>query len=132
VAPLLAGSEGGPLPGFDGETEAGSGEPVFAEHGRQVAVVHAGRYFARDRSPGATTAPDGRPWSRKSPALPARRASLPADAGRPFGYEPAEAEPGGLEALLAGFLRQDPVAPDYRPEVPEETRARLRALGYEE
>jgi arylsulfatase A-like enzyme len=128
----LAGAEGRALPGLASGAEP-AGDPVFAEHGRQVAVVHAGRYFARDRSPGASVGPDGKPWGKKSPALPARRASLPA-AGFPGPYEagPAQEEDGALERLLAGFLEEGSVAPAYRPEVPEATRARLRALGYEE
>jgi arylsulfatase A-like enzyme len=129
----LAGAEGRPLPGLAAGAEPGAGDPVFAEHGRQVAVVQAGRYFARDRSPGASAGPDGKPWGRKSPALPARRASLP-ETGIPDGYEvaPAPEADGPLEGLLTGFLGRGSLGPVYRGEVPEATRARLRALGYEE
>jgi arylsulfatase A-like enzyme len=127
----LVGSEGRPLPTLRGAPEARS--PIFAEHLRQVAVVHAGRYFARDRRPGATAAADGRPWGRKAPALPARAAALPPDPGAPVPYEVSgPGDQSDLEPLLAEFLARPSAAPRERAEVPPETRARLRALGYED
>jgi arylsulfatase A-like enzyme len=130
----LPGSEGRALPGQGAVADAG--RPVFAEHGRQAAVALGARYFARDRSPGATAGPDGRPWGRKAPALPARTAALPSD-GPPSGYQDpddADAREGArnLEPLLAGFLTGGSLRPADRLEVPEQTRESLRALGYEE
>jgi arylsulfatase len=133
----LPGSEGRELPALSRERPPdASGRPVFAEHGRQVAVAVGRRYFARDRRPGATTGPDGEPWGPKAPALPARTAALPAD-GQPRGYQDPDEEAAregarALEPLLAGFLAHGSRAAAEQPGVPEETREALRALGYQE
>ena len=131
------GAEGRVLPASVAGAPEGADatRPLFAEHGRQVAVVRGDRYLARDRDPGATLGPDGRPWGKKSPALPERTAALPADptAALPT-YSDADgaADRSALEPLLDGFLGAGRAAATYRPEVPAETRARLGALGYAE
>jgi arylsulfatase len=123
-----AGSEGRALPG----PAPGGGRPVFAEHGRQAAVIDGPRYFARDRDPGARTAPDGRPWDKKAPALPPRTARLSSD--RALAYTPADGSgpERELEGLLAEYLGQPRLNPAYGAGLSDEARAGLRALGYEE
>jgi len=120
------------LPGAAAEAADGP-RALFAEHGRQIAVVRGDRYLARDRDPGRAVGPDGRPWGRKAPALPERSAELPAEPAAPLpAYVDPAADRAALEPLLETFLGSAQTPATHRPEVPAETEARLRALGYAE
>jgi arylsulfatase A-like enzyme len=136
--PPPEGGEGRVLPGALADAaaaDAAGGAPraLFAEHGRQVAVVRGDRYLARDREPGHALAPDGRPWGRKAPALPERSAALPADPRATLPpYGDSAADRAALEPLLEAFLGATPAPAAERAEVPAESEVRLRALGYAE
>lgn len=139
VAPTLLSLAGVAIPeAFQGRVLTGIGAPdapareIFAEHGRQAAVVASGRFYSRDRL--AEEAGRALDLGQELPWLPARTATIGSDGPNPA-YRPADVagSDADLEALLAGFLertrdRQGLV----HEEVDAELRARMQALGYVE
>jgi len=104
--------------------------PLFVEASRQAAVVVGRDYYARDRRPGATAAPEGHAWGNENPALPSRTATL-RPGGKAAPYETVEAPPALLEDALAAYLKEHPNrGAETGGEVPGELREQLRALGY--
>ena len=135
VAPTLLSLAGIPIPAeFLGSPlpreSPGEDRPLFAEHGRQAAVVFGGRVFSRDR---ATIA--GRreqELGNKMPALPARFARLGADDALPAYEAPGDDETQHrVEAMLDSFLDGTVKQPTlHRGQVSDDVRERMRALGY--
>jgi arylsulfatase len=125
------GWQGRVLPGFglaapDGERE------IFAEHGRQAAVIAGGRVYSRDRLPEE----GGRHLELgfELPWLPARVAPIGADGPNPP-YRPADVAgaDADLEQRLAAYLARTRGRKGLvHKEVDAELRAQMRALGYVE
>jgi arylsulfatase A-like enzyme len=123
---------GRPLP-LAADASSGGMRAIFAEHGRQAAVVQGQRYYARDRDPKAQARPEGRPWGDDNPALPPRTAWLEGGPGLPpYSAVPPDL-PEGLELALRDHLEAGPAGLEHRhTEVPARFREQLRALGYAE
>jgi len=107
--------------------------PIFSEHGEGIAVIQGRHFYSRARVPDVgIDAPDAAPGD---PLLAPRTAELPrADVALP-GYQPLRAEDPmrALDAAVDEHLQQEVGHAGRRHEgVPEELRARARALGYSE
>jgi len=130
-APIPAHWPGRPLPLFGSEPPPVD-RALFAEHTRRVAVVIGRRYYARNRRRVAPDEYDPNSGGRAR-LLPARTARLDPEGDVPA-YQPAARTPANvhLERTLATFLRsaQRERAGATHDDVPEESRRRLRALGY--
>lgn len=135
VAPTLLRAAGLDSPGeFQGrvlpllpdDASVDPGRPIFAEHGRRVAVVVGDAYYSRYRTPRRA---EERQQPGAAPLLPFAASRLGASA--PGSYDATLAE--GLEPILADFLAR---TKDLRPRrgagVSEEDRLRMRELGYAE
>jgi arylsulfatase A-like enzyme len=123
--------QGRPLPQV-GPSAADGERDLFAEHGRQAAVIAHGRVYSRDRLPeeGGKHLELGfeLPW------LPARVAPIGPDGPNPP-YRPAEiaGADADLEQELAGYLKQTRGRKGLvHKEVDAELRAQMKALGYVE
>lgn len=133
VAPTLLRAAGLATPeAFRGRAlqEVAEGErSLFAEASRQAAVIRGTRYYARDRTPGATTTAEGRPWGGQNPELPPRTARLDGGPALPRYADAREAAP--LERELARYIAEHPIRrSEEHADVPAELREQLRALGY--
>jgi arylsulfatase len=140
VAPTLVHLAGCPLPPtFRGRplTEVAiepSGvlpvRPIFAQHHARLAVIAGDLYYARDLLDLRGRVPDPNSAARLRP-LPPRTARLD-PGGAPAGYRIASG--GGpaeqLEPLLEEFAASHRGRSPGEPSLDEDTRARLRAMGY--
>ena len=140
IAPTLVQLAGCPQPrSFRGRslleaaTEAGGdlpARPIFAEHLARLAVVVDDVYYARDLLDLRGRVSDPNSAGRLLP-LPARTARLD-PGGAPAAYrDAAEAPPSeSLELLIEQFTASQRGRPLSGISLDEETRARLRAMGY--
>ena len=132
VAPTLLHEAGVPVPeafvGVPLQEPPPAARPLFAEAGRQIAIVSGELYSARDRAPGARTTEEGRPFGAEHPALPARHAALGEGDALPD-YRAGAAE--SLEPALRAYIATRPATarPDDR-DVPDALKRQLEALGY--
>jgi arylsulfatase len=104
--------------------------PVFAQHHARLAVILEDLYYARDLMDLRGLVPDPNSAGRLRP-LPPRTARLDPE-GAPARYRPA-ADGGAaehLEPLIAGFAESHVGLEPQGASLDEETRARLRAMGY--
>ncbi len=139
VAPTLLSLAGVGIPeAFQGQVLAGAGAPgtasreIFAEHGRQAAVVAHGRFYSRDRL--EQEAGRSLELGHELPWLPARTAPIAGDGPNPP-YHPADVagSDADLEALLSGFLTRTRARKGLvHDAVDAELRLRMQALGYVE
>jgi arylsulfatase A-like enzyme len=130
---LPASYQGRPLPSpaadpaVDGPPEP---RPIFAEHGRQAAIVQGNLFYSRDRDPfeGLREVE----LDEDMPALPPRTARLrAADALPDYERVTGDGPDEELESQLGGFLHETRNRRGLRrAEVPEDVRERMRALGY--
>jgi arylsulfatase A-like enzyme len=123
---------GQPLPLFADAAEATAGRAIFAEHSRRAAVVIGRGYYARNRRKVAPDEYDPNSGGRAR-LLPPRTARL-GPSGEAPDYAPpvANAANRRLERALMAFLldaRRQRAGAAHEA-VPDETRQRLRALGY--
>jgi hypothetical protein len=120
--PLL-GAAGGPV----GDAPS---RPIFAQHQARLAVVLDDLYYARDLMDLSGMVPDRNAAARLRP-LPPRTARLD-PAGAPPRYRTATGHRDGvpLEALIEEFVSSHEEVPYPEATLDEETRARLRAMGY--
>jgi hypothetical protein len=113
--------------------------PIFSEHGDGIAVIQGRHFYSRARVPDAgIDAPGAAPGD---PLLAPRTAELPRADGALPGYQPlrgndpvrAEDPVRALDAAVDEHLQQEAGHAGPRlDDVPEELRARARALGYSE
>lgn len=123
--------QGRALPGVEPERREEAPREIFAEHGRQAAVVAGGRVYSRDR-----LEEEGRrlELGQELPWLPARTATLGGDGANPP-YRPADAAgaDADLEGALSAYLARTRGRKGLvHHEVDAELRARMQALGYVE
>jgi len=104
--------------------------PIFAQHHARLAVVVDDLYYARDLLDLRGLVPDPNSAARLRP-LPPRTARLD-PGGAPAAYRVADK--GGpeehLEPLIEQFAASHPHQPLRELSLDEDTRARLRAMGY--
>jgi arylsulfatase len=140
VAPTVVQLAGAPLPpGFRGRSLAATAaepfgapesRPIFAQHQARLAVIVDDLYYARDLLDLRGGMPDPNSAARLRP-LPARTAHLD-PGGAPAAYRNAggDGPAAQLEPLLEEFIASDPGFAPGEGFLDEETRARLRAMGY--
>jgi len=104
--------------------------PIFAQHQARLAVIVDDLYYARDLLDLRGTVPDPNSGGRLRP-LPPRTAHLD-PGGAPAAYRISDK--GGsaehLEPLIEQFVASHRGRPPDETSLDEETRARLRAMGY--
>jgi arylsulfatase A-like enzyme len=127
-----ASYQGRPLPIAGVGSVASEPRAIFAEHGRQAAIVRGDRFYSRDRDPF-----EGRlevDLGNEMPALPPRTARLRnEDALPPYEAVTGDGPDEELETQLGAFLHETRGLRGLRREqVPEDIRERMRALGYVE
>ena len=140
VAPTLVRLAGCPLPAtFRGRPLVGAASepasdlpdrPIFAQHQARLAVVVDDLYYARDLMDLRSLVPDLNAAARLRP-LPPRTARLD-PGGAPATYRSAAEGGTGeqLEPLIEQFIGSHGEGPSRDATLDEETRARLRAMGY--
>jgi arylsulfatase len=136
VAPTLVRLAGCPLPStFRGRPLLGTvddapSRPIFAQHQARLAVVVGDLYYARDLLDLSGLVPDRNAATRLRP-LPPRTARLDSGGAAP-GYRAAteQRDGGPLEALIQEFVASHGEVPSPAAALDEQTRARLRAMGY--
>jgi arylsulfatase A-like enzyme len=120
-----AAFQGRALP-LSGDAAPDPERPIFAEHGRRVAVIHGDAYYSRYRTPRRAEA---RHAPGEPPLLPFVATRL--SQADPEAYDAQLAAP--LEPVLAEYLRQTKhLRPRRGGQVSEDDLARMRALGYSE
>lgn len=136
VAPTLLAAAGLDSPeAFQGhalpasEADASSARLLFAEHRARAAVLLGGRYYARDREDLGTGRPD-RISGGVLEALPPRTARIGNGPALPAYEATAAGAAPDLEGALRSYLERPGAAPLEADDLPDETRERLRALGY--
>ncbi len=129
--PLPSTFRGRPLPGAVGEpADDTSSRAIFAQQQARLAVVVDDLYYARDLMDLSGVVPDLNSAARLRP-LPPRTARLD-PSGAPASYR-AATEHGDrerLEPLVEEFVASHGDFPSSAATLDEETRARLRAMGY--